>query len=305
MGKRALAVARPSHDQEALANALDGAKTGFAYLGELVELEPILAESEPLLRRSNDLWRLQWTVFESSFPHIAAAKWQSATARIEAALAVNRRSGYASYEGCFTAYLGWLARLQGHDDDAVGHGRRALVASAGHSWWSATAAAMLATTLFDLGATEEAVEVLRSSPMGHAQDGTKAYRLRYLAALAEATGSAEVLVEADGLLAEIDAPVGGAWLLGVDAYLGVARAWLAASRPDRAVDSVALMLAAAERVGWVGARAEALLVTGRCALMSGEPAAARTAFDQAQELAARHGMAGVQRASRDLLATLA
>jgi len=163
---------------------------------------------------------------------------------------------------------------------------------------------MLATSLLVQGDTDEAVEVLRSAPTGGAQTATKAYRLRYLAALAEATASAEVLVEADALLGGIDAPVGRAWLLGADAYLGVARAWLTADRPDRAMLSVAPMLEAADRVGWVATQAEGSLVTGRCAQSNGDRAAARRAFERAQALAGRHGMTGVERASRRLLSNL-
>lgn len=303
-GERAVAVARMSGERQALAKALDGAKTSWAYLGDVAGLEPILAELEPLLRHAGDLWRLQWTVFESSFPFIAAASWQGASARIEAALAINRRSGYAAYEGWFTAHLGWVARLQGRYDDAVGHGRRAMTTTVhvNHAWFSATAAAMLATTLLELGDRAAATEVLRNASTGGGQSGTEAYRLRYLAALAEATGSPDILAEADRLLGGIDVPAGRAWLLGADAYLGVARAWLEAGRPDRAELTVVPLLDAAARVPWVGVVAEGALVTGRCAQMNGDRAAARTAFERAHGLAARHGMTGIERISGDLLA---
>ncbi len=307
MGRRAITVARATSDPVALAMALDGAKTGFAYLGEVAELEPILAELEPLLRRAGDLFRLQWTVFESSFPFIAAADWPSAAHYIEAALALNRRSGYLSYEGWFTAHLGWVARQQGRYDDAVGHGRRAVAASknVGHAWWVSTAAAMLATTLLERGEHAAAADVLADTPSGGQHSGTEAYRLRHLAALAEATGSSAALDEADRLLNGIDAPAGCAWLLGADAYLGVARAWLVAGRQDRAAAALAPMLSAAGRVPWVSALAEGSLVAGRCALMRGDAAGARREFERARDLATRHGMAGIEQASRDLLADAA
>ncbi len=305
LGERALAVARTSPDGAALPKALDGLKTAYAYLGEVADLEPVVAELEPLLRRTGDLWRLQWMVFESSFPLIAAAEWQSASARIEAALSLNRRSGYVAYEGWFTAHLGWVARLQGRDDDAVGHGKRAMAASAGHSWWMASAAAMLATTLLELGRRQEAVDVLRSVPTASAHGVSTAYRLRYLAATAEATGSTEALTEADDLLTGIDAPTGSAWLLGIDAYLGVARAWLGAGQPGQASTAINPLLMAADRVGCIPALAEGSLIAGRCATLSGDTAAARTALERARSLAERHRMAGLQRASAELLDGLA
>ena len=298
-GGRAVAIARAGDDPRALAKALDGVKTGFAYLGDAAQLQPVLAEVEPLLRRQGDLWRLSWAVFESSFPFIGAAQWQPATARIEAALADNHRSGYVAYERWLTAHLGWLLRLQGRYDDALGHGRRAVAPGPheGHFWLRSTAAAMLATTLLEMGRTDEAVAVLAELPAGAADSGTEAYRLRFLAALAEATGDAQPLAQADALLHRIDAPPGSAWLLGTDAYLGIARAWLAADRPDRALAAAGPLVAAAERVQWIPALAEGLLILGRCALAQEEREAARDAFARAHTLATFHGMAGVGRAA--------
>lgn len=303
---RAVAVARGAGDAVALAKALDGTKTGFAYLGMLPELASVLSELEPLLRRQGDLWRLQWTVFESSFPFVAAAEWTAAVAQVEAALAVNRRSGYVGYESWLTAHLGWLARLQGHYRDALGHGRRAInqEPSALHAWFITTAAAMLSTTLMEMGDREQAVAVLRDVPFGGAESQTEAYRLRYLAALAEATGSAAALDEADRLLTAIRAPAGGAWLLGSDAYLGVARAWLAAGRPDLAADRVAPLIAAADLHGWTTVMAEGLLITGECELTAGQGTVGRETLSRAATLAEQHGMPGIDRRARELLAQL-
>jgi hypothetical protein len=57
--------------------------------------------------------------------------------------------------------------------------------------------------------------------------------LRCLAPLAQATGSTEILAEADALLKVINVPPGSAWLLGWDVYLSLARAWLDQRRPAR------------------------------------------------------------------------
>ena len=303
---RAVAVARGSGDPVALAKALDGTKTGFAYLGMLPELAATLSELEPLLRAQGDLWRLQWTVFESSFPFVADARWPEAVAQVEAALALNRRSGYVGYESWLTAHLGWLARLQGNDRDAVGHGRRAITTepSALHSWFITTAAAMLSTTLMEMGDRAQAMAVLRDVPFGGTESQTEAYRLRYLAALAEATGSADVLAEADRLLTAIHAPAGGAWLLGSDAYLGVARAWLAAGRPDLAADRVAPLVVAAD-----GQRLDTGTGPGAAghrrvrADSRQEPvgAAAHETLSRAATLAEQHGMTGIGRRARELL----
>jgi len=84
LGGRAVRAARASGEDRALAAALDGLKTGYAYLGEIALLAPIIVELEPLLRRQGDLWRLPWTVEESSFSAIAAGRWDEALERIAA-----------------------------------------------------------------------------------------------------------------------------------------------------------------------------------------------------------------------------
>jgi DNA-binding SARP family transcriptional activator len=292
-GQRAIAAARAAGDDEALAAALDGVKTAHAYLGELALLEPPLAELQRLAHRLGNLWQLQWCVFESSFPLLAAGEWGAAEVRIEEALAVNRRSGYAGYESWFICHLGWIARIQGRYDDALAHGRRA-VAQATNGWWNAATAAILGTTLLELGERAEAGAVLKVG-LGFTADGAtpyrpEAYRLRCLAPLAEATGSATLLDEADGMIRAITAPAGAAWVYGADAYLAVGRAWLARDEPDRAAEIVAPLLAAAARTGWVGPEAEASLVAARCAHASHDHDGADLLLARARELGERHGM---------------
>jgi hypothetical protein len=80
--------------------------------------------------------------------------------------------------------------------------------------------------------------------------GAEAYLLRCLGPLAEATGDPAVLRRADELLQSIRAPERHAWLLGADAYLGVARAWRRAGRPDRADEILTGLRDAARAAGW-------------------------------------------------------
>jgi hypothetical protein len=119
--------------------------------------------------------------------------------------------------------------------------------------------------------------------------------LRPLAVLAEATGSAGLLAEADDLLDGVAAPPGAAWILGADCYLAVARAHLACApadpaAPGRARAVLAPLLTAARRTGWV----PVLVAAGRvdAAARDGDPGAdaARAAVEA---LAARHGITAV------------
>ncbi|MGQ0575617.1 MAG: hypothetical protein ACT4RN_15655 [Pseudonocardia sp.] len=133
------------------------------------------------------------------------------------------------------------------------------------------------------------------------RDGAEANLLRCLAPLAEATGSAAVLAEADALLAHFDAPPGSAWLLGTDAYLAVAGAWLRHDDPGRARTVLGPLLDAADRHGWVPAQAAGALVDGRAAAMQGDVAGVRSALHRAARLGRRHGLPATERAARSEL----
>ncbi|MGX6604753.1 ATP-binding protein [Micromonosporaceae bacterium Da 78-11] len=271
--QRAVRTTRAGNDDRALAVALDGLKTSWAYLGEIDRLVPVLDELEPLLRRQNDLWRLQWTLYEGAFPAIAAGRWSDALARIDAALEVNRRSGYRAYEGWFVGNLGWVHRLRGDADRAVRYGRRAyaLTSDSIHPWWRAAACAQLAGTLLERGgAGAEAVALLEEGCARGGGAGGEAYLLRCLAPLAAVTGSRTLLEQADALVAAIDAPPGSAWLFGADAYLTVARGWLGQGEPEHARVVLAPLLAAASRVPWRPAQGPALLLDAEAAAAAGQ-----------------------------------
>src|SRR3954451_19830107 len=252
LARRSLAAGRAAEDEHAYARGLDAVKTPLAYLGLVDELEPVIDELEPLLRRLGDLWMLQWAVFESAFVPLAAGDDAAALARIDAALEICRRSGYTPYEPFFVAHLGWVHRLAGRLDDARREGRRAveLAAPHRHTWWSTTAASLYASTL--LAGDEPGAAAAFLLPAQQAADvsGAEGYLLRCLGPLAEATGELSVLRRADRLLEGIRVPEGCAWLLGADAYLGVARAWRRAGRPERADAVLAGFRAAAGAVGW-------------------------------------------------------
>ena len=288
--QRAVRTARAGSDGRALAVALDGLKTSWAYLGEVDRLIPVLDELEPLLRKQDDLWRLPWAVFEGAFPAVAACRWDDALARIEAALEINRRSGYRAYEAWFIGNLGWVHRQRGEYDRAVAHGRRAyaLTSDSIHPWWRVAACAQLAGALLDTGAHDEAVALLEEGCERGRGGGGEAYLVSCLGPLAAASGSRALLEQADALVAGIDAPPGSAWLFGADAYLSVARGWLRQGEPARARAVIAPLLAAASRVPWRPVQVPALLLDARAAEAAGEAPTRQLA--EAGELARRFGL---------------
>ena len=129
-----------------------------------------------------------------------------------------------------------------------------------HPWGGALACATLGTTLLAGGNRAEAIELLERGHAIAGQGGAAAYRLHCLAPLAEATGSPDILAEAGQLLAGATPPAGDAWVLGYEACLSVARAWLTAGQPERARAVLAPLLAAVER----GAARRAASVASAC-----------------------------------------
>jgi DNA-binding SARP family transcriptional activator len=302
-GLRAVAAARASADEHALAAGLDGLKIAYLSLGDVQGLAAVLAELGPLLRSLGDLFRLQWAEFESAFPFIAAAEWDKATTAMETALEANRRGGYPHCAVWYTAHLGWLARLRGHDDDAIAFGQRSLAMSEQleHTWWKSAACALFGMTLLQRGDRAGAVEVLESGLAVAEQAGVEAYLLRCAAPLAAATGSPPVLARADRLLEQATIPVDGAWLLGEESYLCLAQAWLEQGDAERARAVLSPLLTVAGRVPWTATLAAALALDGRALLQLGEDDEARARLLGAERIAGEHGLPHVLRDARSAL----
>ena len=296
-GLRAVAVARATADNQALAAGLDGLKIAYLNIGDTGALAGVLAELDPLLRSLGDLFLLQWTQFEGAFLHVASADWDAATAAMEAAIEMNRRTGYPHCAAWYVANLGWLARLRGRDGDAITLGRRSLQLTEQHehNWWQAATCAMLGGTLLLTGDRDQAIELFERGLAAAEQAGAEAYVLRAAAPLAEATGSPAVLHEAAGLLERASMPTGGAWMLGYEAYLSLANARLGHDEPERARAVLEPLLAVAEREPWTPALAAGLTVDGRALVRLGEREQAAGALDRAARLARAHGLPHVLR----------
>ena len=107
------------------------------------------------------------------------------------------------------------------------------------------------------------------------RQGAEAYLLHCTARLAATAGSPAVLADADRLLEQADIPADSAWLLGEDAYLALAKAWLDRGEPERGRAVLAPLLALAERVPWTPALAAALAADARALIRLGERERAR------------------------------
>ena len=214
--------------------------------------------------------------------------------RVDEALALNRETGYLSYQPLFVAHLGWIHRSRGDYGRALRFGRDAarLAEETGHAWWMAFAEAMLGWTLTDLFALDEAVAHLERGLEAAARDGAESYLVRCLSQLALARwlrgdrGQAfEALERAEAIIGAIGAPKGSAFLHGGHAYLAAARVRLSTGEPDRAQELLRPLLEAAEVFGWCEVESEAALVMGRCALMMGSASGAEPLLSRSISLA--------------------
>ena len=277
--RRALRVARELEEERALALALDGLKTVAAYGGDLATLESVARELEAILRRGSERYFLEWTVFESSFVPLARARWETAVARIEEALALNLRSGHLRYRPMFLAHIGWIHRSRGDYGRALSVGREAveLAREADHPWWTAFAGAMFGWTLTEVGALEEAITELERGLEVADRDGAEGYVVRCVSHLALATRlagqrerSADLLDRAEGILGSVRSGDGPAFLHGAHAYAATARALIEMAQSDRAERLLAPVLATAGPVGWREAAAESAMLSGRARLAAGD-----------------------------------
>jgi DNA-binding SARP family transcriptional activator len=300
-GLRAVAAARAAADDQALAQGLDGLKITYLSLGDTRALADVLAELVPLLRRRGELFLLPWAEFEGAFLFVAAADLDRAVSAIERAMELTHQAGYPHQVAWFVAHLGWIARLRGRDEEAMTLGRRAVDLSEQHEhgWWQAATRAMLGDTLLLRGDHAGAVTLYEQGLAAARKSGMEAYLLRCAAPLAAATGSSAILAEAAGWLEQAAIPDGGAWILGYEAYLSLAEAWLGHGEPERARAVLAPMLAVADREPWTAALAAALATDGRALIRLGRREQARAELDRAARLAGEHGLPHVLSDARE------
>ncbi|HXJ27026.1 MAG TPA: AAA family ATPase, partial [Streptosporangiaceae bacterium] len=286
-GLRGMAAGRMAADDHSLASSLDGLKTVYLSLGDIGALTGVLAELIPLLRRLRDPYLFQWAEFDNAFPAIAAADWTAAAVAMKSAIEINGTAGYPHTTAWYVAHQGWLARLCGRIEEGIRLGHQAVELTEQHevTWWQAAACAMLGDTVLLAGDRAGAIALFERGLAAARQAGVEGYLLRCAAPLAAATGSQALLAEAAGLLEQASIPDGGAWMLGYEAYLSLAEAWLGHGEPDRARAVLAPLLAVAEREPWIPALAAALAADGRALARLGQREQARTALQRAARLA--------------------
>jgi tetratricopeptide (TPR) repeat protein len=161
-GEQALASSEALRDERAVATAMDALKQVALETGDFETLERLAKRLAEIHRRNDDLWLLQFAVFEVAYADLARMRLDRAFAGVEESLSINRRIGDIGNEPMYLAILGRAHRTRGHYDDALEVGRRAfdLARELGHGEWTAWAAAWLGSTLVELDAFGEAAGLL-------------------------------------------------------------------------------------------------------------------------------------------------
>jgi DNA-binding SARP family transcriptional activator len=293
LGERALELARGTGDPAVVGRAMDSIKLAVWQLGDLPRLEELTAALEPLWRERGDLWYLQWTLLESAFVPIGAARWEQAEQRLADAMEINRHVYDPLAEVLMLDALCWLNRSRGTYENALAAGQRAMTLGA-EVGWEEWAAATLGSTLLDLGAFDHAAEVLDRGLKVAERVGARNQIVRCLAQLAWAQLELGAADDAFRLAARgeelLERVTGGPFLFGVHAYGAVARVLLASGAAERGETLLRPALAAAQKFGWREAAATTGLVVGLCLEARGELDQARATLRQAAEISDASGI---------------
>ena len=308
LGASALDLARGTGDPAVVGRAMDSTKLAVWQLGDLRRLEELTAELEPLWRERGDLWYLQWTLLESAFVPLGAARWEEAEQRLADTIAINRRVHDPLAEVLILDALCWLNRSRGAYEKALSAGERAMSLGA-EVGWEEWAAATLGSTLLDLGAFDRAAEVLERGLKVGERIGARNQIVRCVGQLAWARLELGAADEACRLAARgeelLGLVTGGPFLFGAHAYGAIARVLLARGAPERGETLLRPALAAAQRSGWREAAATTGLVLGLCLEARGELDHARATLRQAAELSDESGIPAAGWEAHAALARLA
>jgi class 3 adenylate cyclase/tetratricopeptide (TPR) repeat protein len=306
-GERALRSSDVLHDEHAEAMAMDALKQVALQTGDFETLERLAARLAEIHRRNDDLWLLQFAVVEVAYADLARMRLDRLFAGLDESMSINRRIGDIGNEPMYLAILGRAHRGRGDYDDALAVGRRAfdLARELGHGEWTGWAAAWLGSTLVELGAFGEAVELLEEG--AEAADRSDA-GLHLVRCLGTGAWAAERLGERDravtladraaSVLDRIRVRPPRAWVAGYDAYVGVARVRLATGEPELAEELVSPIVAACRVCGWSDGVVDGSLLLSEVARLREKPAVAVVAGEHALEEALRAGLPTVWRAQR-------
>jgi class 3 adenylate cyclase/tetratricopeptide (TPR) repeat protein len=306
-GERALGSAIAFGDERTEATAMDALKQVALETGDFETLERLAERLIEIHRRNDDLWLLQFAVFEVGYADLARMRLDRAFAAFEESLSINRRIGDVGNEPLYIAMLGRTHRGLGDYDEALALGRRAfeLALGLGHGEWTAWTATWLGSTLLELDAFAEAERILSAGNEAADRAAADLHLVRCLGLrawaahrLGEPERAAELAGRATSILERIRVRAPRAYVAGQDAYVAVARVGVAQGQPEVAADLVAPIVEACRACGWSDGVVDGSLVLAESALRRGNVVTAVDAAGSALAEALRTGLPTAWRAHR-------
>ncbi|HKP90608.1 MAG TPA: AAA family ATPase, partial [Thermoleophilaceae bacterium] len=243
VGERALALAERGGNEDAVAKGLDSLKFVALMLGDTGRLEELTATLAAIQRRREDIWFLQWTLFESAFTPTVQGDFAEAERRLDEAIAISRRIGDPMASSLILTGRCSLERSRGDYAAALAVGEEAvgLAHQATADVWLGWTTAALGQTLADLRRWDEARATLETGLEAADRINARAQVFGCLGDLAwarlktgDAAGARAAAERWDETVEQVRVPAGHACLYSRTSYTGRARAALALGDGERA-----------------------------------------------------------------------
>jgi class 3 adenylate cyclase/tetratricopeptide (TPR) repeat protein len=311
--EHALSIAQDDRSPELEAEALDALKQVELQIGDFPSAESHAYALLAFAERRGDLWSAQFCPLELGMIKIAEGRWDDATSHLDVGLEMNRRVRDDGNTPAHLAVRAWLERLQGRYGAGLELAKQAWSAALrqGHAEWTAWSAIYLGSVLLDLGAAEEASEVLERGASAAERSGADLHGVRCFARLGRArltasdvAGASEALGRADDVFVRVVLPSDRTFVFAWDAYVDAASIRATLGNGLKARADLAQLIRMWERAGFREAIAEGRLAVARLASASGDHDGAAREAEAALGEAGSAGLPGTEWKSHAFLSTL-
>ena len=236
------------------------------------------------------------------------------SSHLDDGLGMNRRVRDDGNTPAHLAVRAWLERLQGRYGAGLELAKQAWSAALrqGHAEWTAWSAIYLGSLLLDLGAAEEASEVLERGASAAERSGADLHGVRCCAQLGRArlaagdmAGAGEALGRADDVFVRVVLPRDRAFVFAWDAYVDAALIRATLGDGTKAAADLTPLIRMWERDGFREAVAEGHLALARLAARAArDPEGAARAARAAADEAGAAGLPGTAWRAHAFLSTL-
>lgn len=310
--ERALAIAQDDRSPELESEALDALKQVELQIGDFRSAEGHAYTLLTFAERRGDLWSAQFCSLELGMIKIAQGRWDDAASHLDDGLEMNRRVRDDGNTPAHVAVRAWLDRTQGRYGAGLELAKQAWSAALrqGHAEWTAWSAMSLASLFLDLGAAEEASEVLERGASAAERSGADLHGVRCFAQLGrarlaagDAEGASEALGRADDVFVRIVLPRDRTYVFAWDAYVDAALVRATLGDGAKATAELTPLIRMWERDGFREAVAEGHLALARLASRADDPEDAESAARVATEEAEAAGLPGTAWRAHAFLST--